>query len=256
MSFSPTQVLLFIIAYLTGLFVVAHLADRGIIPERVTRHPAVYVLSLGVFAGAMGTNGVLALAADYGYNFLLYYLGMVFLFGVAALLLFPLMRLCRVYQLASLADVLTFRFRSTWVGATITSAMCLTALPLLALQIQAVADSIHILAGDSDLLGAGAERHDRMALLFCIIITVFSMLFGTRQLQQNQRNTGLVTAIAFESLVKLTAIFFHSPPIGLWICKGKSAEQGNPITFSGFNFVAKSGGFLVRRDHTNASECA
>ncbi len=115
MSFSLTQVLLFIIAYLTGLFVVAYLADRGTIPEKITRHPAVYVLSLGVFAGAMGTNGVIALAYEVGYNFLLYYLGVVFLFAAGALLLFPLLRLCRVYQLASLSDVLTFRFRSSWV---------------------------------------------------------------------------------------------------------------------------------------------
>ena len=62
MSFSLAQILLFIIAYLTGLFAVAHLADRGIIPERITRHPAIYVLSLGVFAGAMASNGVIALA--------------------------------------------------------------------------------------------------------------------------------------------------------------------------------------------------
>ncbi|MGB1140659.1 MAG: histidine kinase, partial [Halioglobus sp.] len=206
MSFSLTQLLGIIIAYLTGLFAVAYLADRGTIPERITRHPAVYVLSLGVFAGAMGTNGVMALAQDMGYNFLLYYLGVVFLFAVSALLLFPLLRLCRVYQLASLADVLTFRFRSTWVGATITIAMCLTVLPLLALQIQAVADSIHFLAGADHALEEIDPQHNRLALFFCLIIIVFSMLFGTRQSQGNQRNTGLVTAIAFESLVKLSAM--------------------------------------------------
>ena len=51
MSFSLAQILLFTIAYLTGLFLVAHLADRGLIPRRITHHPAVYVLSLAVFAG-------------------------------------------------------------------------------------------------------------------------------------------------------------------------------------------------------------
>ena len=126
MSFSLAQILLFIIAYLTGLFAVAYLADRGIIPKRITHHPAVYVLSLGVFAGAMATNGVIALAHQYGYNFLLYYLGVVLMFVLAALLLRPLLRLCRVYQLSSLADVLTFRFRSPWVGAAVTIAMCIT----------------------------------------------------------------------------------------------------------------------------------
>jgi PAS domain S-box-containing protein len=206
MSFSLAQILLFIIAYLTGLFAVAHLADRGIIPERITHHPAVYVLSLGVFAGAMASNGVIALAHQYGYNFLLYYLGVVLMFVVAALLLMPLLRLCRVYQLASLADVLTFRYRSPWVGAAVTVAMCITLLPLLALEIQAVADSIHILAGNGAALSSDGDRHNRLALLFCLIITVFSILFGTRHVSSQYRNTGLVTAIAFESLVKLTAM--------------------------------------------------
>ena len=205
MSFSLTQILVFIIAYLTGLFTVAYLADRGIIPERITNHPATYVLSLGVFAGAMASNGVIELAHQYGYNFILYYLGVVLMFVMATLLLLPLLRLCRVYQLASLADVLTFRFRSSWVGAAITVAMCITLLPLLALQIQAVADSIHILAGQGLL--AGEARHDRLAQLFCIIIIVFSILFGTRHVSSQYRNTGLVTAIAFESLVKLGAMF-------------------------------------------------
>jgi len=207
MSFSLAQILLFIVAYLTGLFTVAHLADRGIISERITNHPATYVLSLGVFAGAMATNGVMALAHQYGYNFLLYYVGVVLMFVMATLLLLPLLRLCRVYQLSSLADVLTFRFRSPWVGAAITVAMCITLLPLLALQIQAVADSIHILAGNNDSLAASAARQDRLAQLFCIIIIVFSILFGTRHVSSQHRNTGLVTAIAFESLVKLAALF-------------------------------------------------
>ncbi|HEY6132239.1 MAG TPA: histidine kinase, partial [Halioglobus sp.] len=206
MGFSLAQILLFIIAYLTGLFLVAHLADKGIIPQRITHHPAVYVLSLGVYAGAMGSNGVIAFAHQYGYNYLLYYQGVVLVFVLAALLLKPLHRLCRDYQLASLADVLAFRFRSPWVGAAVTVAMCVTLLPLLALQIQAVADSIHILAGAGADEFSARDPHNRLALLFCIIITVFSILFGTRHVSSQFRNTGLVTAIAFESLVKLSAL--------------------------------------------------
>ena len=206
MSFSLTPPLLFVVAYLTGLFTIAHLADRGIIPPRITHHPATYVLSLGVFAGAMASNGIIELAHLYGYNFLLYYLGVVLMFVMATVLLVPLLRLCRVYQLASLADVLTFRFRSPWVGATITVVMCITLLPLLALQIQAVADSVHILTGASGSLLSRHNRPDGLALLFCIIITVFSILFGTRHASSQHRNTGLVTAIAFESLTKLLAM--------------------------------------------------
>jgi PAS domain S-box-containing protein len=128
------------------------------------------------------------------------------MFILATLLLLPMLRLCRVYQLGSLADVLAFRFRSPVVGAAITIAMCLTLLPMLALQIQAVADSIHILAGDATFIGGGGGRQDGLAFLFCLIITVFAILFGTRNVSFQKRNDGLVTAIAFESLVKLVAM--------------------------------------------------
>ena len=206
MSFSLAQILLFIVVYLTVLFTVAYLADRGTIPARITNHPATYVLSLGVFAGATATNGVIDAAHRFGNYFMFYYVGVVLMFVLATLLLLPLLRLCRIYQLASLADVLTFRFRSPRVGAAITVAMCMTLLPLLALQIQAVADSIHILAGSAGTSFGQERRLDRLAQLFCIIIIIFSILFGTRHRSSQQRNTGLVTAIAFESLVKLVAL--------------------------------------------------
>ena len=207
MIFSLPQILAFIVVYLSGLFAVAYLADRGIIPEKITRHPAIYVLSLGVFAGALASNGIVTLAHQYGYSFLLYYIGVVVMFVTATVLLLPLLRLCRVYQLASLADVLSFRFRSSGVGAAITVAMCITLLPLLALQIQAVTASIQILSGDLADLSTTADRHSVLAMFFCIIITAFSILFGTRHHSASDRNTGLVTAIAFESLVKLAALW-------------------------------------------------
>jgi PAS domain S-box-containing protein len=206
MSFSLPEILLAIVAYLLVLFLVAHLADRGLLPRAVTHHPATYVLSLAVIAGAMASNAIFELAYRYGYGYLLYYIGVVLMFLIATLLLLPLLRLCRVYQLASLADVLTFRFRSHLVGAAATLAMCLTLMPLLALQIQAVADSIHILAGAPDRLMPAAQRQDTLALMFCVIITVFAILFGTRNLTSERRNIGLVTAVAFESLVKLAAM--------------------------------------------------
>ncbi len=207
MSFSLAQVLLFVAIYLSILFAVAHLADRGVIPRRITHHPATYVLSLGVFAGAMASNGVFEVAHRYGYNFLVYYAGVVTLFVFAALLLIPLLRLSRVYQLASLADMLTFRFRSTRVGAAVTVAMCIALLPLLALQIQAVGDSIRLISGSTaDALHPGEMHHRGIAGLTCLVILVFALLFGARSVSSAERNTGLVTAMAFESLVKLGAL--------------------------------------------------
>lgn len=206
MSFSLGQILAFVACYLSGLFAIAHLADRGVLPRRITHHPATYVLSLGVFGGAMATNAMIDVASRHGYNYLLYYGGVSLLFLLAPLLLIPLLRLSRVYQLASLADMLAFRFRSPRVGAAITITMCLAMLPLLALQIQAVGDSVHIIAGHDLEQESDGLHHQGIALLTCLVIMAFAILFGTRHPSSQERNTGLVTAMAFESLVKLGAL--------------------------------------------------
>ncbi len=226
MSFSLGQILLFVACYLSGLFAIAHLADRGILPRRITHHPATYVLSLGVFAGAMATNAMVDVAFRQGYNYLLYFGGVGLLFLLAPLLLVPLLRLSRVYQLASLADMLAFRFRSPRVGAAITVTMCLAMLPLLALQIQAVGDSVHIIAGH-DLLDEDEDglHHRGIALLTCLVITAFAILFGTRHPSSQERNTGLVTAMAFESLVKLGALLVLMLAAIFQIFDGPAAMQ-------------------------------
>ena len=45
-----------------------------------------------------------------------------------------------------------------------------------------------------------------IALMFCIMIGLFSILFGTRHISLREKHRGLVVAIAFESLVKLITL--------------------------------------------------
>jgi Na+/proline symporter len=44
-------------AYLLFLFLVAWVTDRGWLPARLVRHPAVYVFSLGVYCSAWAVYG-------------------------------------------------------------------------------------------------------------------------------------------------------------------------------------------------------
>lgn len=197
-SFSLSQLILISAAYLFALFGVAWLSDRGFVPRRIVRHPLTYTLSLGVYASAWAFYGTVGLAYQYGYGFLASYLGISGAFLLAPVLLYPILRITRTYQLSSLADLFAFRFRSTWAGALTTLFMLIGVLPLLALQIQAVADSIGILTRE--------PVHDRVALGFCALITLFTILFGARHIATREKHEGLVFAIAFESLVKLTAL--------------------------------------------------
>ncbi|MCQ4348152.1 ATP-binding protein [Pseudomonas stutzeri] len=197
-SFDVTQLLLISSVYLVVLFGLAWLTERSALPRALVRHPLVYTLSLGVYASAWAFYGAVGLAYQYGYGFLAIYLGLSGAFLLAPVLLYPILRLTRTYQLSSLADLFAFRFRSTWAG-TLTALFSLVAvLPLLALQIQAVADSIGLITGD--------REQNRVALGFCLLITLFTILFGSRRVATRERHEGLVLAVAFESLVKLCAM--------------------------------------------------
>ena len=203
MTFSLPQLIGVITAYLAILFGVAYLADSGRIPARLLRHPLVYVLSLGVFAGALAIYGAAELSFQYGYGFLLYYTGISLMLLLSPLVMQPLMRVCRIYQLGSLADLLAFRFRSRWVGALVTLVTLAAMLPLLALQIKAVSDAVGILSGVAVHSPAG---NSMLPLVFCGLMMVFAIYFGTRQLAPQERHDGLVAAIALESLVKALAL--------------------------------------------------
>tara|TARA_R110001592_G_scaffold111372_1_gene308379 strand:+ start:18831 stop:21776 length:2946 start_codon:yes stop_codon:yes gene_type:complete len=198
MSFELSHLLLISVLYLLTLFGVAWVTERGMLPRALLQHPAVYTLSLGVYASAWAFYGTVGLAYEYGYGFLTYYLGVCGAFLLAPVLLSPILRITRTYQLSSLADLFAFRFRSTLAGTLTTLCMLIGVLPLLALQIQAVADSVQILTQETG--------QNTVALGFCVLITLFAILFGARHISTREKHEGLVIAIAFESLVKLIAI--------------------------------------------------
>jgi len=201
--------LLFAIAagYLLFLFLVAWITDRGWLPARLVRHPLVYVFSLGVYCSGWAVYGSIGYAYQYGYNYLAYFLGISGVFLLAPILLAPILRLTSTYQLGSLADLFAFRFRSRAAGALTTLVMVISMLPLLALQVKAVAESVAIMSGDTQPLN--------IALWFVGLITLFAILFGARHATAREKHEGLVVAIATESVIKIGA-FVGVALIGLF----------------------------------------
>ncbi len=205
MSFDINQIFVLGLLYLLTLFGIAYATNHGWIPARVARHPLIYVLSLGVFASALAFYGVVGIAHSYGFAFLGYYLGIAGFFMFGPLILIPLQRICKDYQLASLADLLTFRFRSQWAGVLVSLFLTISVLPLMALQIKAVTDTAQILVGVANSGADVAAPPFGLAFIFCAVITVFTMLYGAQQETFRERHNGLVVAIAFETLVKSLA---------------------------------------------------
>jgi Na+/proline symporter len=129
-SFNLSQLVFISAGYLFLLFGVAWISERGLIPRWIIRHPLTYTLSLGVYASAWAFYGTVGLAYQYGYGFLAIYLGISGAFLLAPVLLYPILRITRTYQLSSLADLFAFRFRSTWAGTLTTLFMLIGVLPM------------------------------------------------------------------------------------------------------------------------------
>ncbi len=214
MSFEVWQLFLISVLYLGLLFIIATAAEKKWLPESLIRHPIVYTLSLGVYATSWSFYGSVGLAEREGYTFLTVYLGVTIAFLATPILLRPILRLTKEYQLSSLADLLAFRYHSPLSGILVTLLMLTGALPYMALQIQAVTDSLQILTNET--------QSGFISLGFCLMITLFAILFGARHITPREKHEGLVVAIAFESLVKLVALM----TVGLYAVFG---------TFNGLN---------------------
>jgi len=186
------------IAYLLLLFLVAYTTERHQWSQRLVRSSVVYVLSLGVYATTWSYYGSVGFAQHLGLNFLTIYLGVTLAFILAPVLLLPILRITRTHQLTSVADLFAFRFNSQAAGVLVTLVMLTGSLPYIALQIRAVAESTQVLAGET--------HPGPIALGFCVMVTVFAVIFGARHVTPREKHTGLVAAIAFESLFKLAAL--------------------------------------------------
>ena len=198
MIFELSNLIALGIIYIAVLFGVALATDKGWIPQKVTRHPIVYVLALGVFASVWSYFSATANAFRDGYGYLAPFIGISLAFLFSPIMLRPILDITRSYQLSSLADLLAFRYRSPVAGTLTTIVMLLGVTPLLSLQIQAVSNSVAILAPE--------VSQTTLAASFCAMITVFAIFFGTGRGAGREKHEGLVMAIAFESLVKLVAM--------------------------------------------------
>ncbi|MES3007739.1 MAG: ATP-binding protein [Pseudomonadota bacterium] len=198
MIFDLSTLFILGICYLMLLFGIALATDKGWIPTRITRHPIVYVLSLGVFASVWSYYAATGNAFRDGFGYLAPFIGISLAFLFSPVMLRPILDITKSYQLSSLADLLAFRYRSPLAGTLTTIVLLMGVTPLLSLQIQAVANSVAILAPEAS--------QTTLAVTFCVLITLFAIFFGTGRGAGREKHEGLVMAIAFESVVKLLAM--------------------------------------------------
>jgi Na+/proline symporter/signal transduction histidine kinase/CheY-like chemotaxis protein len=202
------------LAYIGVLFAIAsygdRLAARRPADRRANAKPLIYALTLAVYCTSWTFYGSVGLAASSGYDFLPVYLGPILLFTLGFPVLRKIIRIAKAENITTIADFIAARFgKSQAVAAVVTIIVVIGILPYIALQLKAVSASFNVLTSYpsvvvSDSLGVGPWWSDT-ALVVAALMAVFSIIFGTRNIDATEHHHGMMLAIAFESVVKLVA---------------------------------------------------
>ncbi len=225
--------------YTAFLFGIAHLADRRAERGRGVwlSSPVVYTLSLSVYCTAWTFYGAVGYAARSGLEYLTIYLGPTLVMTGWWVLLRRLVRVGRESRITSIADLVASRFgRSAVLGAGVTVLAVVAVTPYIALQLQSVTLSLGVFAK-----AHGGEDPRSPAIWVAAGLAAFTILFGTRNLDANERHHGVVTAIAVEAVVKLVALTAVGGFV-VWSLAGGPAPLARLIAQSPLAEVPQSGG--------------
>ncbi len=204
-------ILLFAFGYMGLLFGIAYFGDRrAALGHSLISNPYIYALSLAVYCTAWTFYGSVGRAATSGIGFLPTYIGPTLVFGLGWLVIRKIIRISRVHRITSIADLIASRYgKSAALGGTVAIIAFLGTIPYISLQLKAISMS-YLIVDQYPLIVMPRDfadipvSHDT-AFYVALILSVFTILFGTRHLDATERHEGLVAAIAFESVVKLIA---------------------------------------------------
>ncbi|MFV2053179.1 ATP-binding protein [Aliiroseovarius sp. YM-037] len=213
------------LAYVALLFVIAFFADRRAAMGQVgwLRSPVVYTLSLSIYCTAWTFYGAVGYAARSGLEFVSIYLGPTLVMVGWWWLVRKLVRIGRVQRITSIADLISSRYgKSNLLGVLVTLLAVIGSTPYIALQLQSVTLSFAVFASDSTNVWTLPELN-ATALWVAAGLALFTVLFGTRNLDANERHYGVVTAIAFEAVVKLVALV----AVGVFVVWGVASGPGD-----------------------------
>lgn len=210
------------LAYLGLLFLIAFVADKNK-RRRPKGQPLLYSLSLAVYCTSWTFFGTVGQASESPWSPVPIYLGpmLVFLFGWR--LLARLILVAKREHITSIADFIAARYgKSQRLAMVISLIAVMGILPYLVLQLKAIVTGLDLLMANS--VGASPTNNmAELALGVTLLLALFSILFGTRNLDATEHHRGMVVAIAFESVVKLLA-FMAVGGFALWLIVAKPSE--------------------------------
>lgn len=202
-----------ILGYLGVLFGIATLAERYARKgKRILPQSLIYALSIAVFCTAWTFFGSIGSAARGGLGFLPVYLGPTIFMPLIAFVLIKLIRICQSQRITSIADFISSRYGKNISLGVIVALFCIVGIvPYIAIQLKAISATVNLLTQYSDtqhVLWTDTTFYTAIGL------AIFISIYGIRNVDTTERHSGVITAIAFESIVKLIVFLC----IGVYVC--------------------------------------
>jgi PAS domain S-box-containing protein len=206
-----------LLGYLVFLFVVAAVAERfgaRLITPRLRM--VTYVLAISVYCTAWTFYGSVGLAANRGLEFLTIYLGPALVALLWPTVLRKLVRVAKEQRITTISDLIASRYgKSGPLGTLVAALVVCGMIPYIALQLKAVSASFRMMIPADSVLA-----NFDPGLVVAITLGAFGILFGARNLDFTRQQTGLMTAVAVESLVKLFAFLVVGAYVTWWLFGG------------------------------------
>ena len=193
--------------YLLALFALAFWGDRHLRDNR--QHPVLYSLGLGVHCTSWAFFGTTSQAAQYGWAVIPTYLGITLTMAFAFPVILHISRLCQQHNISSLADLISLKYQHSHLIAALITLLCFFGVvPYIALQLDAITKSINLLTGEPQ------TTTPWLSIYVAGLLAIFAITFGTRTLNLTDKHPGLLLTIAFESIIKLVALW----AVGIFVC--------------------------------------
>ncbi|MEO0371857.1 MAG: sodium:solute symporter, partial [Pseudomonadota bacterium] len=216
------------LGYVALLFAVAFIADRAAALGRARwlRSSLIYTLSLSIYCTAWTFYGAVGFAARSGLEFVTIYLGPTLVMIGWWFTLRKMVRVGRSQRITSIADLISSRFgKSNTLAVFVTVIAVIVLAPYIALQLQSVTLSFSTVASSDFIATDDATGQQSTALWVAAGLALFTILFGTRNVDANERHHGVVIAIAIEAVVKLVALL----AVGVFVVWGLSGGVADTL---------------------------
>ncbi|SMG48851.1 Na+/proline symporter [Marivirga sericea] len=208
---SNWAIILISVGYLFLLFMVAYFGEyRAKKGKSLLKNPYIYALSLAVYCTAWTYYGSVGNAAESGLNFLATYIGPTLLAPIWWFVFRKIIRISKFYRITTIADLISTRYgKSVSLGSLVAIFCVLGIIPYISIQLKAISSSFQMLYDFNLESTVNASLSNFILADYTLYITiglaVFTILFGTRNIDATVKQEGMVTAIAFESVLKLIA---------------------------------------------------